>query len=744
MSIDQNFGDDESPEEKEHLDKLDKAMDRFRRRLEDLAIKGKLGNSVEEAVATAFKAVDVQKGLVLHPTFRQVLKERLLKVLTDDYSQRRGYELAKKNKGKIAFQAWKDSRNYIRQVARDTYENSSGKALRAQARKALEVLEVVATDIPGRIGGIDKVIAQIETVKELDFIKGIIGTKALVLVESEGAIHEVREKLAEQKGELDTLLPDLKKAIDESRNPTPLPEGAEVLHDPTGGADGELRRQLRRAYELGDRYFPTLGEMSAAIENALSDLDCQVNEQLLAAYIASNSITVENLKAVKAAADLGISLFNDLLKKTNTSGIFVRVADLTATSTLIAVREAAIKTAGDKFKASESMTEMFTFFNEKPDSLAERLQQKQEDALEVFLKVLGTSLSATLLTAPGVAEMVMKVFDIFARIVQDVVKAILEQRMKAGRAMLPTKPGEAPSQEALWAKVNKAFETASENIGQKVEGALKQAMNREVQGVADRVSAALNPLIDKNTGTDILGLVYDPGKLGESGGFAAFDPIQLEAMLSRLIVPPVVEWVVQYCKIPAAEMFSGDALTSLLNDIQFSRAPLVTVLQPAVKRQKPTPITEDNFAGEFPDRIGSRQVEAENTNVARSQIKKEPYSLYIAFDFDGVKVWGRYDTSTKDWTARDIDPGSFSDWSNSLVKPDSLTENKQTTDGSYLWVHSPEMKTDYVAFMPAGGEGLKFGHQMDYSKGPRSRRYDLRHLTEKFKVTYSIESLYQV
>jgi hypothetical protein len=118
--------------------------------------------------------------------------------------------------------------------------------------------------------------------------------------------------------------------------------------------------------------------------------------------------------------------------------------------------------------------------------------------------------------------------------------------------------------------------------------------------------------------------------------------------------------------------------------------------------------------------------------------------LYIAFDFDGVKVWGRYDTSTKDWTARDIDPGSFSDWSNSLVKPDSLTENKQTTDGSYLWVHSPEMKTDYVAFMPAGGEGLKFGHQMDYSKGPRSRRYDLRHLTEKFKVTYSIESLYQV
>ncbi|QMU78017.1 hypothetical protein GXW83_22280 [Streptacidiphilus sp. PB12-B1b] len=688
---------------------------------------------------------DTSKGFVFHPTFWDVLVKKYAAILLDSYAERISEKITAGVREKAKEEARTEvARIFGEQIAR-AMKDSTGAGLRRQARELCDAIGVLSDGIPAQTTAIDRILEQVALFRGLEFIQGALATKALVFVDGERQLTRLKGKF-EKYG---TVLGSSRTAIEDAL----AADEAHTLSDEEH--EQRIIGAMREAHGVIAEYFPDRARMSMATADAYKDMTLTFETALIDAYVFANNVTEANLRGLKVIAQAGVSTTETILKESNTTGFFVRVAELVNIVGNKLATESAVKAGIGRFRTEKAAGSLFAEYNNRPDLLFLRVQENQKVALETFISVLGVTISGGLLAAPpGVGETVMKVFGVVTEPIKAVVEELLNRRAELaqkkieeerlqGKLPIPPKQG---GERAFWTDVEECWRHGTDSVRTALEPALKKVFDDHTveiaEGLADRMA-------DLSTPTDIAGFLYTPGKEAEGGedgassGFA-FDPWALSQMLERIIVPPITAWVLKHCTITPAEYFSGDALAEKLTGINLAQLPLGFVLEQS-RRKSPPPLPVDaaRYAGEVPTTVNGHRVVA--TDRTRSTLDGDPatHRVYAALEFDGVMVWGRWNPQTKEWHARDLHRDSFVDWSGvSLVDGTSIKEKDTVISGSWHAIVSPERACTYIGFLAGGGQ-WRIGHFMDLPDGPHAPEYGIGRQTEKFWVKRDIGELFR-
>ncbi|MGW1076739.1 hypothetical protein [Streptomyces sp. NPDC002537] len=661
--------------------KLDHVKAQFRASLGDKAMKSDFPGNIEDAVKQAFEL----RESLLSPPFYSVLGKRLARVLEAEYREKHGKDPAGEEKKRLEEQARNDTHRYIRGEAEEAFRRFTGGELRQYARKVLGSLELMGQEIPARVDLIQQVLGQIEKIKGYEFIQGLLSSKALVYAPNVRPLEDIAEQMMGHQEKALEIIKSFRSCLDGS---------------PAQCSDAEIKRCIRKAQNLADRYFPAVERMSRNTEEAMNSLEFKVNDRMLEAYIRQEGVEASNVKAVEEAAGYGITLAEKLLESVPGVDIFASLGELISSVGAAAVRQAGIDSRKEKFLAEDVRTALFPKYNENPALLAADLQAKQLAALDILLNSVNLTISIGLPAAGGVAGGVSSA-------VKFAVETVLKDRID--RALAEIKDIQGPislkDEPGMWDKVSGVF---SETFGGPSENQGEKGLAREL------LSAVTTKLQEAKVAV---------------------------SQKADAIIHHVVALIVKYANIPPAEMLTGVQLAAILDEVHLSRAPIGAVFADSVEREDPTPISGQ---ADLPVSIKGKRVL--RTNESRSKLTGDDTSYYVSVDFDGVEVWGRYNPKSRDWKAVDVDPAAFTSWSDVQIYSDAMETRtgaaKTKLTGTWLWVVIPEFGYTYIAFRPDCGGPLKWGHRFDTS-GAKGRSYSLDSLIpEKLRIHKSIGDIY--
>ncbi|MEU9341695.1 hypothetical protein AB0D74_10790 [Streptomyces sp. NPDC048278] len=670
---------------------------------------------------------DRSQGLVIHPRIWDVLSKKCAAVLLEAHAGRISEQLT----GQIAVEVSEKAAEMAQLEVAELFEERidraredySGENLRKKARELSDSIGVLIDGIPRQVEAIDRILAEVDKFKKLEFVRGALNTGGLSVT---------------GEGELRRLKPTFEKYD------LTLGRARTAVEDALDADDKKLLKAMREAHQVIAGYFPDMARKSMATAAAYKGMTLTIDTKMLDAYIYANSFTVENLKGLQTVAGAGTSILGTVLEVTNLSGFFLRVADLFNIVSNKLATEAAVTAGVARFERVDVKGSLFTAYNENPDMLFKRLQDNQKVALDIFLGALQVTVAGGLLAAPpGAGELVMAVFDPIADFVKDVVGKVLDERAELagkkieearsqGKLPLPKEGGE----KAFWTKVEGCYENGADWVREKLEPPLNEAIGEKAtefaKGVADELASLSTP-------TEILGFLYSPGSADEDDEDGPVDPGELAHALQRLIVQPIVGVVVKHCEITPAEFFSGDELAGRLTAINLAQLPLGFVLKQSWKKSPPPlPVDQKAHPGVVPDEINGHRVTTTDRTRSRLDGPAESHLVYVALDFGGIQVWGDWNPGKRTWRARDIHRDSFTNWSgismestvdNALENAMRIKENDTVLRGTWHAIVSPERATTYIGFQAEDGT-WRIGHFMDLPKGARTPEYGLGRQTE--------------
>ncbi|WP_329056180.1 hypothetical protein OG738_21475 [Amycolatopsis sp. NBC_01488] len=730
---------------------LDHALDKFSTAVEDLALD-KNFDSLEKLMGAALGLKDKNTALNKHFKDRvrgrlvPVVKERLQKDVRRKQLNMSEEDMAKLEKDQLKRLPDAEAELLMRKKVIEVYNSLSGQALIDKVEVIQDGLDKMVKEIPTRREILRKVIEQIETIRQYEFVKGIVKAGGLKFVGDTNDLTALSKQLAAYLPHLDKLAKDIAFGLRHAR------EG--------DGRDQERRALVNRTYELTDKYFPNLETLQRSIESALNKLTVEVTTEAINAYVFGTSANVKDIEGLKKAADTGIGLTGSLLKKTNVSGFFVRLASLA--SSIIATSA----TAADVYKKRKELGLTQTFgdvlqgFDNDPTLLSARLQANQKAALEILINSLGLTLSGSLLVAPGAAELVMQVWDIVAGAVSSAVGEVLKTRMdkaveeleKQGKKIMPLKT--EGQRESFWASAQDLYKKAYSGVENAVRNAVSEGLHKPAKGAVNKGKTAEEPAsellttvrqlvdgaVDPQTVTDVLGTSYDPGSFAEGTSASwQFNLLALESMIIRLVMPPVMRQVLKFISVPPAEVLNGGQLAGILDGVEMSQVPAGMLFGQAVQGEPPKAI---EGATDLPTRVGARKVK--RTNAARSVLTGKNKSYYVSLDFEGVEVWGRYDPVLKTWQASRVDPDSFvTNWPDYTVSRKYVKVGGAKTEGMWYKVNIPDYGWQFLAFDPHSSGKTLWAHRLDTPKGPNGRMFQLGNQVDEFAKLMLIGDFYR-
>lgn len=685
---------------------LERSKQRFLTRMRNWAAGEQFPEKFTDAFEQALRLR--QEGILGTGLFDKIFSDTH-RLLNARYVARHDRSPRGDDQKRLEAEARHEAREYVREELAKEFAKWTGEQLRIRAEAELSLLEFTAQEIPRKLRLIEQVLAQIDKVREYEFIQGLMSCKALACTPDTGPLKSIAREMAVHRAEVESALTEFR-----SRSDRPL----------SARSDAELKACIKAATALHQQYLPAFERLSRATEAAVNALDFTVNDKMLDAYIRSTSPKIGKIKAAKLAVDSGIGLTGALLNKTNATGFFVRLSRLLSSVAFTSATQTAIAIDKDTFLHEDVRTRLFPRYNENPALLAADLQAKQRAALEILLNALDATVSGALLAAPEpVGSTVMEVVDPIVEAVKDAVESVLDKRMELAVAeierirgpVVETKSLAAQGEDALWTRA----------------AAICQGACRKVSADLEEFEEAIGFKVSE---------IWTAHALAE--GLKNAEHESVLGSLIELIAPRVTRIVLQYADISPAEILTGHQLAALLDEIHFSQAPVGMEFVREVQRPAPTPI---GGAAQVPEKVSGRNVL--RSNASRSVLGGARPSYCISLDFDGVEVWGQYTPGNRSWRATEVDQASFTNWQDIQVFSDAIetgadgSENR--LEGSWLWVDVPELKVAYIAFAPADGSPLRWGHRGDTS-GARGRNYQLQNLVpEKLRVRKGLEDIYR-
>ncbi len=691
-----------------HERHLEHVKSKFEKALQDAALESHF-ESAEDLIKAALKLEDSSKRL--HPRFVKRLTELWKPVLKDQLRKEVGDKLSKEQQADVDKRAKEAATEFVAKQARAIQDSLSGETLIERCREVLAGCQIIAAEIPTRISLIDRVIEQIELIQSYEFVRGIVGAGHLKFNGDISALTRVAGKLKRAQEPLNQLITDLRSATNGAK--------------PGDGKDEARRKLLVRQLDMGDEYFPTVESLSYKVEKALDSLTVEVKDTAASAYVLATDPVVEDIEGAKKVCDLGIGLTGSLLQKTNASGVFIRLASLFSSIGATAAVKVQVHAKMKELNLTTTMNDVFEGYDRDPTLLAKQLQANQLAALEILLNGLSVTLSGSLIMSPGVAEAVMTLWDGVVAGVTMAVREILAERMdKAVKKLeaegLTILPVGGRERESFWGRCKKAYDETYTGV----ESAITAAITKHISAPSEELLAGVRKIVDEaddtTTITDILGTSFDPGQVGGDLAGVKFNPLQLEAMLLRIFLPPVVRRVVKFLDVPPAEVLTGGQLIALQQGIETAKVPIGTVFGSVVERDAPRPLP----VTDLPATVNGRGVLRSNAN--RSKLDGGTRTYYLSLDFDGIEVWGRYDTALKTWTAVEVDPASFTEWDEYRISIKYVKDGRKIkTPGRWLKVSIPEYGWTHYAFEPEDNGRYLWGHMMDTPYGPSGHRFEL-------------------
>ena len=697
--------------QKPHAD-FERKKAEFERAIEKMVSSGKIAS----LGAAILGLEDRTQGTVFHPTFEKVLVDTYKAYLLAHFSSR----ISVKADGDTKRAAEEQARTHVQLLMAEEIAKFRGDTkMKERAEGLLTSIDVLLADIGRATDGVTRILVEAEKFKNLDFIKGVTESKALVLVDGEGELGRLVPTFEEYRAKLSAAREAIHKAV----------------NDTAPGGD-ELVAAVETAYRVMGQYFPDRGRLSMAIADAYKDMTVTINQKLLDAYIYGHSDAVSNLKGAKEIAEKGVSITETVLKKSTYSGFFVRLAEFVNAVGNKAATEAAVKAGAEKFKKDRAPGSLFDAYGEDPTLLFTRLQDNQLAALDILISGIGFTMSGPLTLAPGAGDVVMQVFDLVTTAVKAIVKGILKRR--ADGALEEIKklaiPRQAEGEPSFWEAAEKFWDARCQDISDE--------LTRQLQIEIDKSVTAT--VLSADTAVGLAQAAYTPGGDDESRG-TKFDPVALVSLLEGWIIEPVVNWALGFVEIKPAQFFTGDDLALILTGINRAQWPPSFVLQQTlVKSPLPAQVDTDTYADAVPAEINGHPVV--RTDASRSTLDGDPatHVVYAALKLQGVTVWGNWRPGTKEWQARDIERDSFAGWSDiTVVGRDSIKENNTEVKGVWQAIVSPENNYTYIGFKTDGGD-WRLGHYMDLPKGPRMPEYFLGTQTAQFWVTQDIGDHFRV
>lgn len=720
--------------EERHIESLRHTQAKLDAQIRAMIETDKLGHTVEEITKNVIGMRDPSRGTPgLHPKFRDVLVEKVQKVLLDQVTQKIDAKMQRLMRAEAKTRVDK----YLNDECDYVISNYTGESLHASGRELAQSMQEIQDDLPVRIEQIDKLLEVIDNFEKLEFIQGLLAAKALTYVSGERALKNLRERFQKFSQAMSQNVADLQQKARSGEASTTAMQAVR---------DEELGIVMKKSYEILCEYFPSRESLASSMTDAYSSMTLKVTDSMVDAYIHSNSHAVANLDGVKEVVENGLKVTEPFLKTTNYTGFFMRLGEFVNNVANKSAKEAIIAVEVAKFKEEELTVTLFGEFNLHPDMFYKRLQESQQAALEIFISGLGLTISGGLLAAPpGVAEPVMKAFDILTGVVQDVIKEILDARdkgaqaqIKAARASgeLPSLPS-GPEDKAIWEVIDGLWDRAYDGIKEEVESKLQKKIDEKSNDIAKSVASKIAGM-NVDTAVDIIGFVYDP----ETGGIPEFNPLQIEAMVTRILVPPVTRFVLQHCKVKPAEIISGKQLTTMLDNIFLTQLPLGSILRQSVIATAQTPAQVDRSAHAVPDDIKGHRVIDTNDTKSRFPDDPDEVSVYLALELDGIKVWGRWNPASRKWVARAIDDGAFvADWTQIAINKDAITENGTEVKGQWYGIVSEEKACTHVGFKGADNK-WRLAHLADRPSGPHGTQFSLGEQTARRRVTVAIGDIF--
>ena len=652
-----------TPEE-QHEENIKITIARLARKVEKLATTGRLGYTYGEIEKQLLAAEDsrsrknrpgheptVKEQLTqLHPTFKRVIEDQLLVILADQAKKELGAELSKQKQNELRAQAIQETAEWLEEEVGILLADNSGQGLRDRMLEVASGIKMLLDDIPNRAELIKNVLEQVKVFKNLEFIKGITASTATVRVTGAGLLESLRPQLIAGYGRLVEIQ---KEFVEINKIPISTnPKTQKALDERTGKA-------LKDAYAVMAKYFSSVEDIASSTEAAINQMSFDISDKAIDAYIATHNAAKEQIEQVGKFGVAGLKLVEGSMKATNYSGFFVRVMELFNNVTVKVGKEAVIAIGKEKYGEEHTKLMVFAEFDKEPGMFYKRLQENQLDAIELFCNGLGVVMSGGLLAAPpGTGEVVMHAFDLVVTTVQTVVKTVLKDRARRAEELITEMRdrGEIPAKVAdkedpVWGKLSELWGEAFDNVSEELETKLTKAIGEDATKAAVTVK---HKLANLKTPTNILGFVYNPGKypVGEEEGEEGrveLNPIALTTFLVRIIVPPVLGWVMKKFKVKPAEIFTGDQLIGLLDDMFFSQLPVNVMLEVSLApRVKPTQVDAakyDEAAQKYPNLLPAaiKGYAVLETNENLSVLDDlDNVSVYVMLLVHGNKVWGRW------------------------------------------------------------------------------------------------------
>jgi len=657
---------------------------------------------------------DKSRGTVFHPTFEKVLTERYAAYLLAHFSGRISVQIDDATR-RVAKQQAKE---HVRQLMKDEADKFTGdSSLKERARELLASTDVLIADIRKAMEGVGRILAEIDRFRNIEFIRGVMQSGALVIVDGEQGLRAAVRTFEAYGAALGKAREAIHEAVDSS-----APGGRELVE------------AVSAAYRVMGEYFPDRGRLSMAVADAYKDMTVTINEKMLDAYIYAHSESVANLRGIREVIENGAGVTETVLRRSTYSGLFVRLVEFINIAGNKAATELAIKEGSSSFKKDRAPGSLFEVYDREPQLLFQRLQDNQLAALDMLISVMGFTLSGALLIAPGAGEVVTGVYDLVTKVVKDVVREILKGRAEGAMAEIRKLgiPQQPAAEDSFWTQAEEFWDKTCKGASEEIEKELKVRISEET----------LRAVVSTDTALGVAQAAHSPGADDEPSG-ARFDPIALVGILEGWIITPVARWVLQYCEIRPAEFFTGTDLATILTGINRAQLPVGSALKKCVVLPPPLPVDAKLHPGLVPEAVNGHQVIA--TDASRSNLADAPdaRSVHVALTLQGVKVWGNWLCAAGKWFARDIHRNSFADWSRiNVIDRNHIGESGTVLEGTWHAITSPGMNYTYIGFRTSGGD-WRLGHYMDLPKGPRAPEFFLGTQTERFWVRQEIGDLFQ-
>ncbi|MBH1938992.1 hypothetical protein I5Q34_32845 [Streptomyces sp. AV19] len=700
----------------ENLTDLEEAYEVSKRDFHSALEQDILNNRVDGDSSDRIKyhAHQLTTGLGAATYFEDVIRENLTKLKKAKHKAGSQGSLPKEQEEKIREDASRNTTTYIDETAVDLYRKLCSKeGLKGKAEEYISLLESHCAGALTEIQEIEQVVDQVERIMGHDFVKGFLDIKIISGNPDVTPLKEIAEDLRYRKEKAEPLIEYFRGLVDK------VDKNGHRLRDCIRDAEG-LVKDIQRVVERASK------ETSQAIRA----LDYRIHDTALTAFVNQHfdEKKLKKVKLVTGFAEAAAPLAAGFIAPAAVAPMVKKIAGVAGTAACALYKHKLVNDERNRFGQERAKTELLYELDEDPTVIAAYLQNQQLAALDVFLAGMESLITPafTMLGLPKQAPWVIN------KAVRGVVHSILKNRMDQAVAKLkgasldPVSAARAAGAEGKLSAMHARIVIPDKEL----RDGIYECLNRVAESLdmPDLVPDVFEEWIPDF----IKDMIWDFTK-GMACGLIA-DSVQ------KKVIPCIAVKVMEILSIKPAELITGSKIVAMLDELHLSGVPAGTTFDKAVDRVERVAIP-DQYG--VPQEIKGKKVR--RTDKKWSVLTGEGKSYYISLDFDGVEVWGRYDQTSGNWKAVEVDPESLTSWRNVEIYADGIkiTHRGKKAEGSWILVKTPERGRTYIAFKPLEKGPLRWGKRIEVTAA-RSSEYFLESLTYGHRIERNIEEIYKL